>query len=75
MCRFSRFGRQTGLASADHLFKTVSMSGAARLLYRLTPHTLADLRSAFAAFEDTRARILAGLTASGGPGWSCRSPH
>ena len=60
-----RLGRQ-GVAEADHLFRTVSMSGAARLLYRLTPHALADLRSAFSDFENTRARILAQLTESGG---------
>jgi hypothetical protein len=60
-----RLGR-AGVANADRLFRTVSMSGASRLLYRLRPRTLADLRSAFSAFEDTHARILAGLTESSG---------
>jgi hypothetical protein len=55
-----------GIANADAIFETVSMSGAVRLLYALKPEGLGDLVSGFSRYDETRARIEQSLSARGG---------
>lgn len=55
-----------GIANADALFETVSMSGAVRLLYALRPERLSDLVTAFSQYDETRARIVQSLSTAGG---------
>jgi hypothetical protein len=55
-----------GTANADAVFKTVSMSGTARLLFVLGPRQLADVVTAFAHYSESRGRIVESLSARGG---------
>jgi len=61
----SRLG-SAGIANADAIFHSASMSGSVRLLYALRPERLDDLVAAFSQYDEARARMEQSLSAKGG---------